>query len=271
MKYLTVFVAAMVLLSMAPSQADEIALQGVLRPWRTIVLRSAADGIIDEVHCERGDIVKKGDIVATLEFKVERANLEIARAKAEGKADLAWAQADLSYKKILAARSRELFQKGVTNKEQLDDVENSERLAAIRVNQEEEALFRADLEYQRSQASYALREIKAPIGGVVVERLRSGGEMVTRSVDSPIVRIAQMNPLAVDVIAPVALFSTIHAGMETIVIAESLNGRHIKAKVKTVDRVADAASGTFGFRIEIENPKNELPAGLKCRVLIPQK
>ena len=33
-----------------------------------------------------------------------------------------------------------------------------------------------------------------------------------------------------------------------------------------VDRVADAASSTFGVRLEIPNPDHRIPAGLKCKV-----
>jgi hypothetical protein len=39
--------------------------------------------------------------------------------------------------------------------------------------------------------------------------------------------------------------------------------------VVIADRVIDAASGTFSIRLEIPNPKYQLPAGLKCRVLFP--
>jgi len=38
------------------------------------------------------------------------------------------------------------------------------------------------------------------------------------------------------------------------------------AKVTVVDRVVDAASGTFGVRLELPNPNYRLPAGLKCKV-----
>jgi membrane fusion protein (multidrug efflux system) len=38
------------------------------------------------------------------------------------------------------------------------------------------------------------------------------------------------------------------------------------ANVVIVDRVVDAASGTFGVRLTLSNPSNRLPAGLKCRV-----
>jgi hypothetical protein len=35
--------------------------------------------------------------------------------------------------------------------------------------------------------------------------------------------------------------------------------------VKLVDRVIDAASGTFVLFVELPNPKHEIPAGIKCR------
>jgi hypothetical protein len=36
-----------------------------------------------------------------------------------------------------------------------------------------------------------------------------------------------------------------------------------------VDRVADAASGLFGARLELPNRDYRLPAGLKCKVHLP--
>jgi multidrug efflux pump subunit AcrA (membrane-fusion protein) len=38
------------------------------------------------------------------------------------------------------------------------------------------------------------------------------------------------------------------------------------AKITVVNRVVDSASGTFGVRLEMPNPKNALPAGLACTV-----
>jgi multidrug efflux pump subunit AcrA (membrane-fusion protein) len=36
--------------------------------------------------------------------------------------------------------------------------------------------------------------------------------------------------------------------------------------VVVVDKVVDAASGTLGVRLELPNPDNKIPAGIKCRV-----
>ena len=42
-----------------------------------------------------------------------------------------------------------------------------------------------------------------------------------------------------------------------------------QARGQVVDRVVDAASGTFGVRLELPNPNYALPAGLKCKVRFP--
>jgi multidrug efflux pump subunit AcrA (membrane-fusion protein) len=38
------------------------------------------------------------------------------------------------------------------------------------------------------------------------------------------------------------------------------------AKVVVVDKVIDAASGTLGIRLQLPNPDNKIPAGIKCSV-----
>ena len=38
-------------------------------------------------------------------------------------------------------------------------------------------------------------------------------------------------------------------------------------EVKMIDKVIDAASGTFGARLQIPTPGNKIPAGLRCEVL----
>ena len=79
-------------------------------------------------------------------------------------------------------------------------------------------------------------------------------------------KLAQLHPLHVEIIAPVELWGTILEGMEGEVIPEDPVGGVYYARVTIVDRVIDAASGTFGIRLELPNPDYVLPSGLKCRV-----
>jgi membrane fusion protein (multidrug efflux system) len=59
--------------------------------------------------------------------------------------------------------------------------------------------------------------------------------------------------------------------MRAKVIPEAPVGGEYIAEVKIVDRVIDAASGTFGVRLELPNPNHRLQAGLKCKVIFPDK
>jgi multidrug efflux pump subunit AcrA (membrane-fusion protein) len=85
-------------------------------------------------------------------------------------------------------------------------------------------------------------------------------------VKQPIAKLAEIDPLNVEVILPVTLYGRIKVGMRAQVVPEQpIGGRH-EASVKVVDRVIDAASGTFGVRLQLPNPGNRIPAGVKCRV-----
>ena len=78
--------------------------------------------------------------------------------------------------------------------------------------------------------------------------------------------IEQIDPLRVEAFIPIASYGTINPGMEVEIRPEAPVGGTYRARVTTVDEVFDAASGTFGVRIELPNPDLALPAGLKCTV-----
>jgi multidrug efflux pump subunit AcrA (membrane-fusion protein) len=110
--------------------------------------------------------------------------------------------------------------------------------------------------------------IKSPINGVVVERFLSPGEYIE---NQSIVKLAQIDPLNVEVVLPVSYFLQIKLGMKAKIIPEAPIGGQYIAEVKVIDRVIVAASGTFGVRLELSNPGYKLPAGLKCKVIFPFK
>jgi len=121
----------------------------------------------------------------------------------------------------------------------------------------------AELELMRSMEVVKRMTIYSPITGVVMERFLSSGEHVE---DQPILQLAQIDPLNVEVFAPVDLLESIKVDMVAEVRPEKAGGGVFEARVKIVDRVVDAASGTFGVRLELPNPEYRLSAGLKCKV-----
>ncbi len=121
----------------------------------------------------------------------------------------------------------------------------------------------AEMELRRSEELLRMRTIRSPMTGVVIERFVSPGEVARQE---KMVEIAQIDPLNVEVIAPVHMFGSIRAGMRAEVKAEDRVDRVYRARVKIIDRVIDAASGTFGIRLELRNPRHRIPAGIKCSV-----
>jgi len=81
-----------------------------------------------------------------------------------------------------------------------------------------------------------------------------------------VMTLAQIDPLNVEVFVPTTLFSTIKVGQRASVTPLLPDGREYQASVKIVDRVFDAASGTFGVRLEMPNPGHKLPSGVKCKI-----
>lgn len=53
-----------------------------------------------------------------------------------------------------------------------------------------------------------------------------------------------------------------------VTLLEPIGGSY-QASEKVVDRVLDAASGTFGVRLVLPNPDYRLPAGIRCEARFP--
>lgn len=126
----------------------------------------------------------------------------------------------------------------------------------------------ADLELQRTYAELTMRTIRSPINGVVVERFMSPGEFPKQE---PILKLAQVHPLRVEVFAPPGYIRKVTIGMEASVRLEEPIGGTYKAKVSVVDRVVDPASGMLGIRLDLPNPDMRVPAGLKCTLQFHRK
>ena len=220
-------------------------------------------GLISEVLVDRGDVVKKGQVVARLEFAVEEAELTMAKARAANDLTILSDRAKAEFEDRKGERARELRK---TEAMTISNAEEAETAAKVAESELQEALVNQQLlqlEVTRASELLKLRTISSPIDGVVMERTLGPGEYVG-SDQTHLLTIAQIDPLSVEVYVPVSLSGKIQVGMTGEVYPE-IGGRYV-AHVTVVDRVYDAASATIGVRLELPNPDNAIPAGLTCRV-----
>ena len=243
--------------------ADIPQLDCVVEPHMVIDLSTQIDGIVDTMRVERGDFVEADQILVTLDSGVEQAAVAFARERAGATSEVRAGEVSVAFAERREERVHTLFEENVISTDQFDEVETEARLAQLQLSQAEESKRLAELELRRAQETLKRHTIRSPISGVVVQRYLSPGESVKFQ---PMLRLAQIDPLRVEVIVPVSAFGMIEVGQTAIIQPEEPMVGNYEATIAIVDRVADAASGTFRVALDLPNPDYGLPSGLKCMV-----
>jgi RND family efflux transporter MFP subunit len=244
-------------------QSQAPAVDCVLAPSQVVDLSSPVAGVIEQITVERSDEVVSGQVVAQLEARVERATVALARARTEVDPQLETERINVQYDERRQERVESLYDRNVIPINDVEDAARNAELSRWRLEQVRDLQDIRRLELARAEELLEQKTVRATIDGFVVERFKSVGEYVE---DQAIVRIADMDPLRVEAILPVRFFGVIRPGMRAEVQPETLGGLPRSARVTVVDRMADAASGTFAVTLEMDNPGNAVPAGLKCEV-----
>ena len=238
----------------------------IIEARQYVEIRSPVEAIIESVQVRRGDVVTKGQVVATLQSGPERAALELAKTRAltQGEIKVAEARVGITEKKL--RRAEDLFAQNFISANARDEARADFQLATEDWGRTRENQKLAEHEAKRAAEVLALRTIMSPFTGVVVEVLLKPGEFGATSIKDPIMKLAEIDPLNVEVVLPVNLYRKITLGQRAIVVPEAPIGGRYRTVVKVVDRVVDAKSGTFGVRLELANPKRAIPAGVRCRI-----
>ncbi len=255
--------AWLLLIPALPAVAQVQELDCVIEPNVTVELSSRADGVIDQLFVERGDRVDAGQTIAKLDSRVEQAAVERARARAAMMAEIHSNEINVAFGQRNERRISELHAKKVVPVHDIDRVETETQIARYKLQQAKDNKRLAELELNRAIEVLNLQTIRSPIHGVVVDRYLNPGESVE---ERPIVKLAQIDPLRVEVVAPVALFGTIQSDQRATVRPELPVGGEFESTVTTVDPVLDAGSGTFRIRLELPNPDYRLTSGLRCKI-----
>ena len=248
------------------ARAEATRVDCVVEPAQKLKIGSATLGILKSVPVNRGATVKAGDIIARLDSSVEEANVALSRAQSESTASIEAQQTRIELYKRRLDRQNQLS-KGIVTQEKLDQVEADYEIGRRDLQTEILKHKLAGIELQRAEAQLELRMIRSPIRGIVTERLMSAGEFVRQ--DSAIFTLVQLDPLYVEAYLPVSRWKEVALGMPaTVELDQPIGGTYV-ARVSVVDQVFDAASGTFGVRLELPNPDFKLPGGQRCKVAFP--
>jgi RND family efflux transporter MFP subunit len=262
----TLMLAAVATASEAGTSAPSLAGQPLvclIQPSQIAEVGTSVTGVIEAMRVERGDFVKKGQIIAVLRGDVERAALDVANSRAQAEADVQAAIAALEFAHQSTVRAEDLVKKKFVSEQALDKARTEERVAAQKLAQAREQRQVWAREKSLAQSQLSQRTIVSPISGIVAERYLSSGERVE---ERSVARVVSINPLHVEVMVPVASFGKIQPGMIATVMPDLPGAPPVEARVSLVDKLIDGASNTFRVRLELPNPDHAIPAGPRCKV-----
>ena len=225
---------------------------------------AARTGVLAEVLKDRGDTVAKGEVVARFDVEIERLVAQLSRLRAEDRTEEEAARARVALLRRKVARAERLATQNVTSESERDDVETDLRVAMQDLERAQLERQAARIEFGRAKAQLVQGIVRSPVSGVVIARKLEAGEF--RDEQTHILTVAALDPLYVEVFAPIDALNSIAVGQPATVTTERPLNIKRRAKVAVVDPVIDAASGTFGIRLEMPNAGYSIPAGLRCKV-----
>ena len=245
------------------AKAPAATLGCLIGPMRVADIGSPVTGIVSQITVDIGDSVRQGQPLMLLRSDVEAAGERSAKTRWSIDADIRSAQASLLLANQRFTRATSLLSEGFVSPQAVEQARAEQEVAAQRVAQSkgQRDVLATDLNVVRAQLEQ--RTVRAPFDGVIVERFRHPGERVE---DRPVLRLASLNPLRVDLVVPAARFGQFKLHDRIAVQPELPGVVAANAEVTHIDRVIDAASNTYRVRLSLANPGHKLPAGARCTV-----
>ena len=238
----------------------------LIEPDRVADIGSQVIGVVERLHVERGDTVTTGQLLLTLRADVERANVTAASTRARMDADVLAAAASLDLAEQKLRRAQSLVAQSFVSDQAVDQARGEAEVARQKLSQVTSQQRIWGDERRVAEAQLALRSVRSPFAGVVVERFVNPGERVE---ERPLVRVAVVDPLRVELLVPSTQYGSLTRGDRVTIRPELPGVDAVTATVRHVDRVLDAASNSFRVRLTLPNPQYRLPAGLRCKAELP--
>jgi RND family efflux transporter MFP subunit len=243
--------AALTVTTTVPQSASlpvRIAANGNIAAWQEAIIGTEANGLrLAEVRVNVGDVVKRGQVLATFAPDMMQADVAQIRATvAEAEAALAEAQAN-------ARRARELEASGALSDQQINQYMTAERTAQARLDAQRAMANVQQLRLRQTQ-------VLAPDNGVISARSATVGAVLPAGAE--LFRMIRQGRLEWRAEVPSAELARLEPGMAARITTAS--GASITGKVRMVAPTVDPATRNGIVYVDLA-PSAEARAGMFAR------
>lgn len=204
---------------------------------------------------EEGSIVKKGDIVATLENKDLLAALDRAKANIEvARFELEHAKAELTEATLALNRTEKLLEDKVASPSEFDAAEAGHKSAVAAVAARNAALQAAESVSREAEVNLEYTHMRAPFDAVVLTKNADIGDIVTpvgaaTNVRASVVTIADMDSLQVEADVSESNIEQVKVGQPCGIQLDSLPDKRFRGKVHMIVPTADRSKASVLVKI----------------------
>ena len=232
---------------------------GDLQPVTSIDVSSQVSGLIKEVLVDYNSPVKLGDVLAKLDTATYDQKLKQADA------DLASTKANTVLVRLNAARTRELFGKGLATEMERDT-------AQAQLEQAEAQLLTRIASVEDARVNQSRCTIYAPIDGIVMQRATEVGKTVAASLNAPTLFVIANELAKMQIVAAVAEadVGTIAEGQPVTFKVDAYPLRDFKGRVSQIRNYPKTSSNvvTYETIIDVNNEDLKLKPGMTANVSI---
>jgi RND family efflux transporter MFP subunit len=271
----------------------QVELAGTLMSPDQAKVSSEVGGIVRQVLVEMGDEVKLDQVLV----KLDPRELELALRQAEGQLRQTEAQlgmdglsadapppdeqistirtaiANRDDARAQAVRATQLFKKGLLAQADYDTAQTRVKVTEAAYQAAIETVHSLKASLQQRRAAYELAQkklsdsaIRAPIAGLISERLVQPGEYIREN--TPVVTIVQMNPLKLKTAVQEKYAALMRPGLSAQFKVESLPEEVFPGRVAYVSPAVDQTTRTFAVEILVDNSDLRLKPGFFTKGVI---
>ena len=232
-----------------------------------VEIRPMVSGFITKLHVDEGSVVKRGQVLFTIDQVQYRAAVETA------KATVATAEAALQTQELTTQNNRELNKRGIVSDYQLRTSENQLAQAKATLAQAKAALVNAERNLQYT-------EVTSPSDGIVGQVPYRVGSLVSPSMATPMTTIADNSEMfayfsmterqLLQMIREGGSYKEILAKMPEIQL-QLIDGSIYpdSGRVETISGVIDPTTGSVSMRALFPNAHNVLRSNSTGNVIFP--
>lgn len=221
-------------------------------PGAELIVVAPEPARIAELPHAAGDRVRQGDLL--VRFEIPSSAAEVRKQQAE----VSRAEAGVDNARAAQTRAKDLFDRGVAARKELEDANRAVADADAALAQARAALGAAETMAGRA-------EVHATFDGVIASRLHNPGDLVDASASDPVLRVVDPDRLEVVAAVPLSDASRVQVGAAARLVAGAGGAADIALKVNSRPTAVDPGTGTVPVRLGFSRPVS-IPVGTPVQV-----